>query len=667
MFGFLRGRGLDLAAAVLGGLVFELNGFFLTRISVPSYVQTGVWLPLLLRGVDRLVDGRPWGAPTTALAACLTVLGGHPQIAGLAFATTLAWAAFRGAEAPARAAWRGPLRATAWTGGLLAWGVALAGFQVLPFLELVSQSARSAVPLEEYRRAALPVVGLIQAVLPHAFGDPVAGTYWLERLAPLLEGLAERPWSLNFVGGNVHTGLAAPFLAVLALRRWSRRDTAFFAWLALAALGVLLGTPLLGLAHAVIPAFAASRPDRVAYLLMVAAAVLSAQGLDSAPVDGPRAGPRTRRALALVAAGLALSLALPWMLDPARREGSRRWLAEASVLWADDRQVLGVEALVALSTVLGCTAVLRTGIAGTRAWPVAALPAVLPMLWFGWGFNPATAAPAPGRTALVRQLAAGPGASRVGRILGSAVPHLPPNLVQVEGLDDVQGASALGLRSYVRLVEAADPGAFHLDKYFLHLRRPEALRLLDLLAAGLVLSDQALALPRLAEGPTGVTLFRNPGALPRFRVVGAAETAAGPADAARRLLDPAFDPRTTAVLTGGPAVEPLPLPGRPPDWAVLVQRFAPERIELEVRVDAPGLLVTAEVDYPGWRVRVDGQERPLLRVNAAFRGVAVPAGRHHVTFFFVSRSFRAGLGLSLLAVLAAVAARSLRRRAQPGV
>ena len=67
--------------------------------------------------------------------------------------------------------------------------------------------------------------------------------------------------------------------------------------------------------------------------------------------------------------------------------------------------------------------------------------------------------------------------------------------------------------------------------------------------------------------------------------------------------------------------------------------------------------------YPGWEAEVDGKPAPLLRVDYAFRGVAVPAGEHRVTLAYRPLSFRAGLALTLSAFLIVVAL--LTRRPAP--
>jgi hypothetical protein len=59
-----------------------------------------------------------------------------------------------------------------------------------------------------------------------------------------------------------------------------------------------------------------------------------------------------------------------------------------------------------------------------------------------------------------------------------------------------------------------------------------------------------------------------------------------------------------------------------------------DRVRLEVATPRRAILVLADPWYPGWRVRVDGIERELVRANVAFRGVVVAPGEHEVEFTF---------------------------------
>jgi uncharacterized membrane protein YfhO len=83
---------------------------------------------------------------------------------------------------------------------------------------------------------------------------------------------------------------------------------------------------------------------------------------------------------------------------------------------------------------------------------------------------------------------------------------------------------------------------------------------------------------------------------------------------------------------------------------------------VSVRGDADGLLVLGDPWYPQWRVEVDGRPAELLRVDHAFRGVRVPAGRHEVVFTYQDRALWLGAALALATCLALAVLWAVRRR-----
>lgn len=84
-------------------------------------------------------------------------------------------------------------------------------------------------------------------------------------------------------------------------------------------------------------------------------------------------------------------------------------------------------------------------------------------------------------------------------------------------------------------------------------------------------------------------------------------------------------------------------------------RWSPEWIEIQAQ--GPGLLVLAEVDYPGWRARVDGVLQPVEAYDGLLRAVRLPAGDHRVIFDFRPASLLLGLaGFAVAALFLAAAA-----------
>jgi uncharacterized membrane protein YfhO len=78
-----------------------------------------------------------------------------------------------------------------------------------------------------------------------------------------------------------------------------------------------------------------------------------------------------------------------------------------------------------------------------------------------------------------------------------------------------------------------------------------------------------------------------------------------------------------------------------------ISRYTSQSISIDTSLNGPGVLVLTESFYPGWEVRVDGEEAELRRANYFFRGVLVPAGKHHVEFRYAPYSFKLGLAVSL--------------------
>ncbi len=135
------------------------------------------------------------------------------------------------------------------------------------------------------------------------------------------------------------------------------------------------------------------------------------------------------------------------------------------------------------------------------------------------------------------------------------------------------------------------------------------------------------------------------------------------------MLDPAFDPRQTAVLiqpasTANYPVTQLPnypitqLPNYPITQSpITITQYAPEQIAITTNTPADALLLLTESAYPGWQAAVDGVPTPIYRADANFQAVFVPEGEHEVVFTFESRSFGYGriftlLGLGIIAALA---------------
>ena len=91
----------------------------------------------------------------------------------------------------------------------------------------------------------------------------------------------------------------------------------------------------------------------------------------------------------------------------------------------------------------------------------------------------------------------------------------------------------------------------------------------------------------------------------------------------RVLIDHDTPPSTSFAAAAG---------GRAGDARIVSWRG--DRIEIEADSELGGMLALHETWYPGWVAEIDGRKAPVLRADVLFRGVEVPAGRHHVVFRF---------------------------------
>ena len=131
-----------------------------------------------------------------------------------------------------------------------------------------------------------------------------------------------------------------------------------------------------------------------------------------------------------------------------------------------------------------------------------------------------------------------------------------------------------------------------------------------------------------------------------------------------------YDPRSVVWLDNDPdhpgALGKL-LPGTPVTASGKpsgVTRRGPQRVELDVSLETPGVVVLADIYYPGWTLTIDGQPAPIYRANRMMRGAGVPSGKHHLVYTYRPASFRVG-GVITIASLLVFAVGCLWVKRQP--
>jgi hypothetical protein len=696
----LMGRlGARTAAAFASGAIYMLADFNVVWLHFAIH-NVAALLPLALWLIHRALGlraGRPlpcWSRETLALALVVAaqMLGGHPEMS-LFFLVVCALFALGFAP------WRA--RALAPIAGAVVLGLLLSAVQWLPTLT----SLRASYTYEERSFAAAQGHDELYAplgALRTAGWDTLRS--WLLLAQPQLWGTPRGatihnwgPAGTNYKEMTPYVGLAALALALFGVWRGAHRRAArFFGALLLGSLALLYPLPLLN-RLGFLPLMDVAHGFRFGLSVALAAAVLAGLGIDriaAAPTvpHRQRWQPARRRAgyawaapalrlscddgrrdLALLAglcaalaalsatatalvASQAAGLVLGGTLDAARRSA-----IEAVFNLSNWR--LGLPAAGALA--LGMAAWLvrrRPSAAGGRlAWLAAALVAA-ELLLYGAGYSGETVAadiyPATPATAMLRSEAP------LGRVL-ALDNALWANTAMTQGIEVTGGMDDMLAGDQQRMLKRGMSGiALAHDR---HVVQDWGRRLMDLMSVRYVVAARPVV-ERRAELPLRMTdgalrVYENRAALPRVYVAYSAVSASRK-NAEDLVFKRDFDPHRAVVIEGdAPGLSSRP---QRPIQPASIKLREPDRVQIQAQLDAPGVLVLTDAYDPGWQVHVDGRPAPLLRANAMFRGVALPAGPHLVEYAYRPAPVVWGAAISLcgLAILL-LGALALKKNQEP--
>jgi hypothetical protein len=150
------------------------------------------------------------------------------------------------------------------------------------------------------------------------------------------------------------------------------------------------------------------------------------------------------------------------------------------------------------------------------------------------------------------------------------------------------------------------------------------------------------------------SIYRNPRALPRAYMVYRAQVVGGDIRALNIARADGFDPATEVVLKKGESVAPLDVdPGHGERRVEIVDR-GPNHLDIHVVTPTQGYLFVGEMWMPGWVAYVDGERHEVIKANYTFRAVHVPSGSHDVRMVYRPRSWFAGLGITLITLVALI-------------
>lgn len=633
-------------AGVVAGLGWSWCGYISTNIFwgfITGLTSVAVYLPLGMLCLDIWFE-RPGRRAFAGLAAVLGVqiLAGHPQPVMytdyllFGYAGYLAVRAYRERRFSAKRC----LLSLALVPGAALAAVLLAALLVFPAVETLRESAvrHGGVSYEYAAHDSVPPAHLLTLLAPFIYGDPLKGEYWLS--------------TTGYQEIGLYPGILVIILAAFAAKRRPLR------WYLVAATGVSLlaalgyHAPLFQLLYTIAPGFRWFRvPGRLLVIFNFGLAALAGLGTADLLQQEKRQLPSGARCvLAVIMCLVALIALWAWwgsedMTDRLLTFEMSRAAPEVSSFGNLPPNVrasmletvvhrLDVIRMETLKALLWTALAFLLLLAWKRGIPGAALAAGGLLLvaadlgGFHWHLIPYQSAAEYARTAFsvsptVEFLRSDPDRFRIliaddaiGWMTRERHPEIYPERLTVREIETVRGYNPTILRHYAAYINRMQ--GWPEDKWvggLLFLPDPNRMdrRMLDQLNAKYLLTYGPAPMnftPVLED--RGLRVYRNERACPRAYTVA----------------------------------------GDPPEIrAATIEEYRPNRVLLSAKLDSPGKVVLAETWFSGWKVKVNGEARPVERYEGIFRAVTLPAGEYRIDFVYVPGSFRAGATVSAVSVL----------------
>lgn len=616
MYGCARTLGLQRPSATFASLGWMLSGYHMSW-AYHAIPDISAWLPLLLIGVEFLLLGRTRrGFLVTTVAAVMLLLAGHPESAFTGSLAVGMYFFLRIALGPGIV---GRVR-TAVSSAAGAWAVALlvSSAQILPFLEYLTQSQTYMHRVVDEASLHFMSAGLYPVlVVPRYFGSQADGAFWADGVN--VSSFA----TMMYAGIPALLGVGLLFSRGHSDRTRSRRILALaapaviFFLLAFRIPGThwLLELPLL---HSTWGSWFLVYP-------MMALPLLGAMGLEHW-LSRPRRYLEFAPILAItamVSTAILIRFGIDWRI--LEMQGRIDYVA---------RQLLiaGVLTCMFLVVCLGAIIQQRSG------WVLVALTVLLvaDLLVAARGLvGTSPRAAVLMETRLIRHLQDISPPARISTMYAG----IHTGLLQPFGIEELWAYDGiLPDRMWTFLGNIGGGERDRLEpltstEWYLYLPA--------------VASEQGarkLTGLTFVESVDGIDLYRSERAFPRAFLVGHVESVADPTELFERLRDPAFDPRSAALVEGLPP-HAVVAEGSHQGTAEIVQRTS-TTASVEVNANADSVLVITDAYYPGWRAYLNGRPTAVFPAYHAFRGVQVPRGTHRVEFRYEPTSFRLGMLIS---------------------
>ena len=642
---------VSLPGALLAGVAFAVSGYVVSFTENIHKLYSIGALPFFCVALEKaLMDRYAWTVAPAAIWATV-FLNGDVQTGYYYGFVALAWALARTTnsyqQTIVRLALTGTL--TVLLAGIQlgpAWGVFLGSERIHPDEFLEQAMSWATHPLRLITVLAWPVAKQVSPVL-------VARTFGI--------------LTTGFPSESLYLGI--PVMGLALLGTWHRRDLRILALLGSVALLLALGRygGLYEIFYHMVPLWSAFRyPENLMGVASFAAAMLAGAGLDALRLRQTPLAPWLATAVLFAAAGLGLrteaavagmtarfgaapdlayeitsSVAIAFLYSAAATLGT--WLIAAGV----QKQVLREAVALPLLVLLVTLDLARANLGAYHTGPSEAVTFIPPL---AEAIKAQEGPLAPGR---FRLLATNEEVVGLPEGLPRTFDYYGALSIERRQALDVLHNAAFQLESILPQLAGYSPQFHETMHHGMSFGAAARFNVTYYVSRRYHLNGPNLSRMIVAELPSyDLVLFRNPvPPKPRVYLSRKPERSVKPVDPVALFARPDFLSGEVDVIETRDAT----LPGPALSGSAIIVRYAPEEVQVRVATPQPAVLILLDSFDKGWTATLEKSvELPILRANALVRAVAVPAGKHMVTFSYETPLLKSGAWVSLVGVLLCV-------------
>lgn len=636
MYLFLRELLLSKITSVFGGLVFAFSSYMVVWMEYGNIGHTFLWLSLALYFTERFCK-KPKFRTLIFLTLTLTasLLAGYIQsyfYATIVVFVYFVWKSFvkNGIEA----------RKLLIFSFSLIFPILFSLFQILPTLDLFSESTRSNYSISRIQHLLNPWWYTITAVIPNFFGHPASNNHWFYG---------------TYIERVSYIGVIPFILFVYALFNFRKRiEIAIFGTIAL--LTFILVTDLVITKYFFkipFPLISTTVPTRMLGLFQFSAVVLSAIGFEYLIKNFKK------KTLYMSIIFVSLIVAASWIFVFTANQFIRIDPINLSIA---KKNLIIPTTLVALFTI----SLYFNKKSRLVIWVILIIT-VLDLLYF---FNRITPFSPKEfvypQTPVIEYLKETGG---LNRFWGYGSGYVESDFQTYDGTFSPEGVDPLHIKRYTRLLESSKDGSLSND-----LPRPDAnlapgygktnlrenqyrQRLLNLLGVKYVLNKSGSSDPDNETFSPGTydlkyhdgfyQAYENKESLPRFFLAGNYVVENDEQRMLDKIYDSSFDLKKILILEEEPGLSL----GEDLESSLRVKSYENNNVSFLTSSKTNTLLFMSDTYFPSWKAKIDGKESKIYRAHYAFRAVPVAKGDHTVEFYYDSESSLKGLRIAFLSII----------------